>query len=178
MCSIRTTGIKISCNEKRELYLLSTESNDPKLCKHYKLYCKILSQVIKASKESYYNKYISDSDNRTKATWNIVKTLTGNKIKRKEISYINKNNTLTYNYQLIVNSFYMYFLTVTDNIIKDISPNNDPSQDTNPSVYLINAFKQPFPKIQFKNTSTKEIEKIIQPLTAKNSCGCDEISRF
>jgi hypothetical protein len=167
MCSIHTTGIKISCNEKRELYLLSRESNDPKLCKHYKLYCKILSQVIKASKESYYNKYIADSDNRTKATWNIVKTLTGNKIKRKEISHININNTLTDNYQLIVNSFNTYFLTVTENIIKDISSNNDPSQDTNPLVYLINAFKQPFPKIQFKNTSTKEIEKNNSVLNSK-----------
>jgi hypothetical protein len=161
-----TTGIKISCNKKRELYLLSRQSNDPKLCKH-KLYCKILSQVIKASKESYYNKYIAASDNRTKSTWNIVKILTGIKINRKEISRININNTLTDNYQLIVNSFNTYFLTVTDKIIKDISPNNDPPQDMNPLDYLLNAFKQPFPKIQFKNTSTKEIEKIIQSLTAK-----------
>jgi hypothetical protein len=31
----------------------------------------------------------------------------------------------------------------------------------NPLDYLINAFKQPFPEIQFKNTNTKKIEKII-----------------
>jgi hypothetical protein len=70
----------------------------------------------------------------------------------------------------------MYFLTVTDRIIKDISPSNDPSRDMNPLDYLISALKRPFPKIQFKNTITKEIEKIIQSLTAKNSCGYDEIS--
>jgi hypothetical protein len=30
------TGIKASCNNKRKLYLLCRESNDPKLKKHYK----------------------------------------------------------------------------------------------------------------------------------------------
>jgi hypothetical protein len=63
-----TTGIKISCNKKRELYLLSKHSNHPKLCKDYKLYCKILSQVITAAKEAYYNKYVGRPESKdTKA---------------------------------------------------------------------------------------------------------------
>jgi hypothetical protein len=41
-----TTGIKTSCNNKRKLYLLYNESNDPKLKIYYKNYCKILSKVI------------------------------------------------------------------------------------------------------------------------------------
>jgi len=41
-----TTGIKTSCNNKRKLYLLYRESNDPNLKIYYKNYCKILSKVI------------------------------------------------------------------------------------------------------------------------------------
>ena len=79
--------------------------------------------------------------------------------------------------QLIVNSFNTCFLTVTDKIVIDIPQYSDgPSQNMNPLDYLSNVFKQPFPNIQFKNTSTKEIEKIIKSLTTKNSCGYDEIS--
>jgi hypothetical protein len=139
------------------------------------LYCKILSQVITAVKEVYYNKYISGSDTKPRAMWNTVKTFTGNKNNHNEISHI--NNILTDNCQLIVNSFNTYFLTVTDKIVSDIPQYSDgPSLNINPLDYLSNVFKQPFPNIQFKNTSTKEIEIIITSLTTKNSCGYDEIS--
>jgi hypothetical protein len=126
------------------------------------LYCKILSQVITAAKEAYYNIYISDSDNKPRATWNIVKTLTANKNNHQEISHININNILTDDCQLIVNSFNTCFLTVTDKIVIDIPQYSDgPSQNMNPLDYLSNVFKQPFPNIQFNNTSTKEIKKMI-----------------
>jgi hypothetical protein len=51
-----TRGIKISLNHKRELYLNSKHSNDPTLKEFYKLYCKILSRVIKEAKKRQYNK--------------------------------------------------------------------------------------------------------------------------
>jgi hypothetical protein len=41
-----TIGIRTSCKHKRELYLTSRGSHDPKLKCHYKLYCKVLSKVI------------------------------------------------------------------------------------------------------------------------------------
>jgi hypothetical protein len=48
-----TTGIKISCNYKRYLYLLSRDSNDTNLKEYYKQYCKILTNVIKEAKKVY-----------------------------------------------------------------------------------------------------------------------------
>jgi hypothetical protein len=41
-----TIGIKISCSNKRKLYLLYRKSNDLKLKIYYKNYCKILYKVI------------------------------------------------------------------------------------------------------------------------------------
>ena len=42
--------------------------------------------------------------------------------------------------------------------------------------YIIQVFKHPFTNIIFHNTSTGEIEKIINALPGKNACGYDEIS--
>jgi hypothetical protein len=66
----------------------------------------------------------------------------------------------------------------TENIIHDIRCNNKQGYNTNknPNYYLSNLFHKPFPNIEFKNTSTKEIEKIINSLKIKESSGYDEIS--
>ena len=66
-----TTGIRTSCNNKRKLYLLYKENNNPKFKKHYKEYCKLLTKVIILAKKSYYNTKLINSANKTKTTWNI-----------------------------------------------------------------------------------------------------------
>ena len=67
-----TTGIKTSCQHKRELYLISRNSNNSKLQAHYKSYCLTLSKVISSAK-LYYNNKISKSNNKIKTTWDIIK---------------------------------------------------------------------------------------------------------
>jgi hypothetical protein len=47
---------------------------------------------------------------------------------------------------------------------------------TDPQYYLSKSFQNPFPNIKFKNTSTKEMERIIRSLRLKHSQGYDEIS--
>jgi hypothetical protein len=63
-----TTGIKTSCQHNRELYLISRDNNNPKLKAHYKSYFLILSKVIKAAKQFYYNNRVSKSNNKMKTT--------------------------------------------------------------------------------------------------------------
>jgi hypothetical protein len=43
-------GIKISTNHKREIYLSSRNSKNPKFKEHYKSHCKLLLKVIKEAK--------------------------------------------------------------------------------------------------------------------------------
>ena len=45
-----TLGIRTSCKLKRLLYLYTRSSDDTSLKRHYKLYCKILTNVIKEAK--------------------------------------------------------------------------------------------------------------------------------
>jgi hypothetical protein len=71
-----TTGIKTSCNHKRQLYLLSKDSNDINLIKYYKQYCRILATAITEAKRSKYNYQIINSTNKMKTIWNIIKSET------------------------------------------------------------------------------------------------------
>jgi len=53
--------------------LISRDSNNSKLKVQYKSYCLILSKVIKAAKQLYYNNKISMSNNKINTTWDIIK---------------------------------------------------------------------------------------------------------
>jgi hypothetical protein len=65
-------GIRISCNRKRELFLLSKHSNDLNLKIYFKQYCKILTKVISAAKKLHYNRIIAQSSNKMRSTWKII----------------------------------------------------------------------------------------------------------
>jgi hypothetical protein len=68
------TGIKTSFKHKRQLNLLSKNSNDINVIKYYKQYCKILARVITEAKRSKYNNKIINSTKKIKTTWNIIKS--------------------------------------------------------------------------------------------------------
>ena len=101
-------GIKISITHKRELYLISRNSENPKRKEHYKLYCKLLLKVIKEAKVQQHKKQILTSYNKAR-TWKIVKFETGKKRGKEAISLLNIKGTLIQNQQTIANSFNDYF---------------------------------------------------------------------
>jgi hypothetical protein len=68
-----TEGIKIFINQKRELCLSSRNSKNPKSKEYNKLYCELLTKIIKEEKILQYKKQISTSYNKTRTIWNIVK---------------------------------------------------------------------------------------------------------
>jgi hypothetical protein len=72
-----TIGIRTSCKRKRELFLLTRSSNNAALKQYYKVYCKILTKVIKDAKRMTLNKRIFKSNSKTKTTWNIINELLG-----------------------------------------------------------------------------------------------------
>jgi len=170
----KTTGIKISCNTKRNLYLLCRESNDPKLKTYYRNYCKTLSKVITSAKNMYYNNKLANSSNKPKTTWSIIKTITNNKKNCNNILMMQIDGKVTTHYQTIAENFNHYYVSVTDNINNNKST-TDNSNKINLLNYLYSAFKQSFTNITVKNTTMYEIEKIIKELKIKKSCGYDDI---
>jgi hypothetical protein len=104
-----TLGIRTSCERKRDLYLLCRNSNNIKLKEYYKLYSKILSNVIREAKKWHYNSQIEKSDNKMKTVWDITKSLTGKKIKSEDIWWINIGKTTASDSHVISDSFNNYF---------------------------------------------------------------------
>ena len=80
-------------------------------------------------------------------------------------------------YQYSPEAFNNYFLTISENIIKNIRSNKQ-NYDTysNPNYYLSNQLHRDFSNINFKNTTTKEIEKFVRSPKAKESHGYDRIT--
>jgi len=105
-----TTGIRTTCKHKRDIYLLCRNNNNPPLKNHYKLYCKILSNVIREAKKCHNNQQIENSKNKMKTIWDITRTLTGEKAKNEDIHQFNINGDIHYNFQTIPDFFNYYFL--------------------------------------------------------------------
>ena len=61
-----TTVIRISCANKRKLYLTYRKSNDPNFKEYYEKYCRTLARVIMSAKELYNNKLLLKSNNTGK----------------------------------------------------------------------------------------------------------------
>ena len=75
-----TKSIKICINHKRELYLNSRNSNNPKLKEYFKIYFKLLSKFINEAKMLQYKKHILTPQNKARTIWNIFSSEAGKKI--------------------------------------------------------------------------------------------------
>jgi hypothetical protein len=126
-----------------------------------------------------YDKQILNSNNKMKTTWNVIKTVTSKKVNNEDISLSNIGRDIMDNCQVISDSLNNYFLSVANKINYKVKYNTkigSNNNNRNPLHYLSQSFSNPFPNIKFSNTSTKEIERIINSLKSKNLHGYDEIS--
>ena len=113
-----TLCIKTSCRHKRELYRTYRNSNNLELKRHYRVYCKILANVIEEAKRTYYDKKIQKSRNKCKATWYIIKGLTNNQHSQSDIQELIINSKHLRDQQDITDAFNNYFSSIIDKISK------------------------------------------------------------
>jgi hypothetical protein len=70
----------------------------------------------------------------------------------KDFRQIHVDGTVNSDGQIITNSFHNYFISIIGN-------HTAVAKNKNPIDYLYQAFKELFPTIKYKSTSTAEIEK-------------------
>jgi Notch-like protein len=134
-----------------------------------------LSSVIRAAKNLHYSRLISNSNNKVKATWSIIKSISGRKNNKDGIQFLNIDGKLSDNHHMIVDSLNKYFLTIADktsNAMNGHTTGFDPAKHLK---YMSLTLVNPFPKINFKHTTSKEAESIIKSFKPKNSNSNDEI---
>jgi hypothetical protein len=83
-----TTGIKISCRNKRILYAEVKKSTNPVITNYYKNYCRILTRVISLAKKMAYDKQIMYSKNKARSTWKIINSEIQNRGKMKRYKHL------------------------------------------------------------------------------------------
>ena len=72
----------------------------------------------------YYEVLISESKNKTKTIWEIIKKEIGNYNCYNVIKPLKINNTISNDPQVIANTFNDYYLTVTDSVTRNIIKGN------------------------------------------------------
>jgi transposase len=116
----------------------------------------------------FYDKLITNSNNKTRTTWNIVKSITGKRTGYKSVQpiYIDDVCSETDNNQVIADTFQHHFLSTADKIILNINNKID-TQNNRCIEYLFKAFKNPFPSLTLDYTTSKEIKKPLYPLNQR-----------
>jgi len=127
------------------------------------------------AKKMHYNNLIVKSSNKPKTTWNIVRTITYNRITNNNITTLNVKNKLSNNPLTIVNAFNKYFISVAENLIKKNFSEKNASDYIDPLTHLQQYFRHFSIPMNFKNTTTYEIGKIIHSIKCKDSSGYGEI---
>jgi hypothetical protein len=95
-----------------------------------------------------------------RTSWNIIKSET-NRLKRSHINYKNSPD-----------SFNDHFLSIDERIVQSIGHGDTESTNANKTpMYYTSKISH-----KFNNTSTKEIEKVINSIKVKNSHGYDGIT--
>ena len=163
-----TLGIKTSCKHKRELYLLSRNSNNLALKQYYKTYCKILMNVINEAKRIMYNKRILKSNNKFKTTWNIINELTGKQRSANDIQKIPIEGTHLTNLQDIAEAFNKYYSSVIDKLASNNLQNKAHNSSSFTYSYLDQHTGNLYSTLVFKTFSTHEIISIIKSLKTKS----------
>ena len=135
-----------------------------------------MTKVILSAKKLYYNNLLLKSSNKTKTTWNIVKTIANYKDTINNLSPMNIKDKISNNPVAIANAFNSYFSSVAENLLAKNSSRNTLTNIKDSIFYLHQNFRQPFPTMKLRHTTMYEIEKIIYSLKCKNSRGYDEIS--
>ena len=142
---------------------------------YYKKYCTILSSITvsahKKKKKKYFDGLILESSNKSKTTWNTVKTIVNKKSTSGNPAAMNINNTLDSNPRNTANAFNTYFTNIAGNLVKNISRKGT-TMNKNPLHYLHQNTKKQNSPIKLDYTTTHEINnKIIHSLKSKDSYG-------
>ena len=164
-----TKGIKISCKRKEALYILSKNTQNPKLRSHYKTYSKILSEVIRtAKKEMHYHNLLSRSHNKVKTIWNFVKVEI-NKQNRNNVPPLNIEGSPANDYQELACVFNEYFINATNRTQTGNLKDNSSAVENLNTVY-----NRPLGQIDLTPVTAQEIKNIIRSLKWTTSSGYDE----
>jgi hypothetical protein len=161
--------------KERELFLLTTTSNNSAMKQYYKAYCKVLTNVIREAKRMTLNKRISKSNNKKKTARTIINEMLHKQYYTQGIQKINIEGKYVSTQQNIANAFNTYFSTIIDKINKE-NQENIKYGNHHTYRYFDQNVEASYPPLAIKPFSTHEILSVIKSIKTKKPSGYDEIS--
>lgn len=166
-----TSGIRRSAIRLKELFHMAKTFNTESGWNKYKKYRSVYRRVLVAAKKEKNLKYISNSNNISKASWDVIKNETQGMTK----NY--KNITLKIDAEIInepsqvAEEFNKYFCSVPNIIEKELNKLNPIPNVIHPSCTesILNSFIM-------QSTTEKEIIDTVKKFDSKKASGLDEIS--
>ena len=127
----------------------------------YKMYCKILSKIIRSSKKIYYNNLFTKHKNDMKSTWNMINKILNSKYKPCKYIEIQLDNKLL-NSDEVPDAFNKYFVNLGPNLKNKFNSSNNFFTNFLPDPLNSSVFLRP--------TNIEEVEKVILSLkSTKNT---------
>ena len=163
-----TNGIMKSINIKNNLHHKFCKLKDPikkaETYERFKAYKKIVTNLTRKSKESYYKTFFKENKNDTMKLWNGIKeVISFNNKKMEQPKIILKNKKILTNKKEVADTFNDYFTSIASEIDQSI---------VEPKTKHTDYLKNPNPQSLFFNpTSQNEVENIIKQLDSRKAVG-------
>ena len=170
-----TNGILKSLNHKDKLYkkYRSTPLNTPEYETNkinYKTYNNILKRNIKEAKKRYYESCFNKYKHDMKNTWKTINNILNKTEKKCDFpNFFNHNDSIITDKKEIADAFNNYFIDIGPNLASKIIPPND--------LHFTDFIRTNHTcRLRFNMIDELAIEKIINNMLPKQSCGYDNIS--
>ena len=169
-----TPGILNSINTSKKNYRkMLANKHDLKLSKNYNEYAKLLKRTLRYAKKSYYVEKCNLYKSNTKKLWATIHEICGrHNDKSSMIDYLTIDGVKTYEATKISNQFAKYFSTVGKKFANKL-----PNPVTPVSEY-ISQIPCNSKSLMLHPCTEIEIDKLINLLPNKTSCGVDEINNI
>lgn len=162
-----TNGILKSVNRKNEMFkLLKRTPNNLELKQQYTEYKNKLTNVIKKTKQNYYQNLINEKRSNTKELWKVVQEITKSNLKTNDITSLkNERGEIITDLKEITNEFNETFTNMGKNLAKKIKTNKKSKFNKQLSIN----------SLALLPTDSEEIKTIINQLKNNKSPGIDNL---
>lgn len=163
-----TQGIKISAERKRLLHCESKWNRSPQFLSYFKNYNKIFKKVVTLAKLKSNDNFINKCENKSKATWTIVKNELGLRKQKSETPF-----EISHNFRGNINQTVKSTADYFNNYFTNIAKQSNNSANTKIALSYIKDVNGL--NFKFSHVSSNELKKIVFNLKNKNSVGWDEV---
>ena len=136
----------------------------------YKYYKSKITMLLRKSKQNHLRKFFQENQLNSKVLWGKINELLNKKKSATNDIFLNDNETIITDQQVIANKFNKYYINVAQNLLKEMGETNNKFQD-----YLKNPNEHSF---FLKETTPDEVGDLLKSINSKKASDLYGISPY